>query len=83
MSAILELYRAGPPMRSVLKQILQFYASNINQSIDVGGNTILHYASCCGDHDMVVFLLELGANAYKNNNARDMPIHYMRRHGYL
>lgn len=83
MSAILELYHAGPPMRLVLKQILQFYAPHIDQPIDVGGNTLLHHASCHGDRDMVVFLLELGANAYKYNNAKDMPIHYLRHHGYL
>jgi ankyrin repeat protein len=81
MSAVLELYRAGRPMRSVLKQILQFYASNINKPIDVGGNTILHYAFCHGDHDMAEFLLELGANPYCRNGARDMPIDYLQRRG--
>ena len=34
---LLELYRAGPPMRSALKDLIWFYASYINHAVDVGG----------------------------------------------
>lgn len=77
MSSILELYRAGPSMRYALKQLIKFYYSNINLPVDIGGNTLLHYAFWHKDHDMAAFLLEWGANPYKINNARQMPISYL------
>jgi len=74
---MLELYRAGQPMRSALKDLIWFYASYINRYVDVGGNTLLHHALCHKDHDMAEFLLECGANPYQKNKAGDMPVHYL------
>jgi len=67
---IVDLYRA-------VKTLVVFYSSTINRSVDVGGNTLLHYAACYKDHDMIKFLLECGATLYCKNNAGDIPLDYL------
>ena len=37
----LDLYKAGPELRSTLKTLIQFYPLEINKPLDAGGNTLL------------------------------------------
>ena len=68
---LLEFYMI-PKLRQTLKNMLHFYASELNQPIDVGGNTLMHYAYCYKDADMVQFLIDCGADLRIKNYAGKM-----------
>jgi len=70
----LDLYKAGPELRSTLKTLIQFYPLEINKPLDAGGNTLLHYACSYKDHDMFYFLLEQGANPTIRNYGHILPM---------
>jgi len=69
---VVEFYKI-PELRQVLKNMLHFYASELNQPLDDGGNTLLHYAYCYRDGDMIQFLLDNGAILGIKNYAGKMP----------
>ena len=71
---VLDLYRAGELLRPTLKTLLWFYSSELNRALDAGGNTLLHYAYCYRDSDMIQFLLNNGANLGIKNYAGKMAI---------
>ncbi len=43
---------------------------------DEYGNTPLHYASMCGNLEVVKYLINKGADINKKNNKGNTPLHY-------
>ena len=73
---LLELYMV-PKLRQTLKNMLHFYASELDKPMDVGGNTLLHYAYCYKDADMIQFLVFCGADPTIRNYGGVLPINIL------
>ena len=61
--------------RDVLELLSKVSGLDINESIDVGGNTLLHYAVGIDDLETIALLLKVGAHVNAQNNKGQTALH--------
>jgi ankyrin repeat protein len=64
---------AGIALAKGVPAIRALFSGRSINSRDAGGNTILHYAAQTGSRELILLLLELGANRHSRNIASESP----------